>query len=139
MRAKDFMLRPQTLELRLKNKMAERDQLKALATTMTAGAGGERVKSSGDLRKMSTAMDRVVDMEREIDGLIDKIVDAKEAITRVIEQLSATEYDVLHKRYIQGAKYEQIAAKWGREYSWATTVHGRALKHVQEIIDTEGL
>jgi len=32
--------------------------------------------------------------------------------------------------------YYEIADAKGRDYNWATTVHGRALKNVQRILDS---
>jgi hypothetical protein len=84
---------------------------------------------------MADAIDKCVDMEAEIDHLIDRLVDTKRDVISVIEQLSATEYDVLHKRYIQFIPFMDIAEAKGRDYNWVTTVHGRAKKNVQSILD----
>lgn len=135
MRAKDFLRRPEKLELKLKNKMAEREQLRTLALSVTAVMGGERVKSSGSSQKMSSAVEKMVDMDEEINSLVDELVGIKREIASVIEQLNPTEYDLLHKRYIQGMSFYEIANQKGKEYSWVTTVHGRALKSVQSILD----
>lgn len=138
MRAKDFLRRPEKLELKLKNKMAEREQLHTLALRVTAGMGGERVKSSGSGQKMSSAVEKMVDMDEEINSLVDELVGIKREIASVIEQLTPTEYDLLHKRYIQGMTFYEIANQRGKVYSWVTTVHGRALKNVQSILDCMG-
>lgn len=54
---------------------------------------------------------------------------------RTIEQLPENEYDLLHRIYIQGKTMDDVADAYGKTYSWATTVHGRALKRVQNILD----
>jgi hypothetical protein len=38
-------------------------------------------------------------------------------------------------RYIQFKSLQEIADHYGKEYGWATTTHGRALKSVQDILD----
>lgn len=123
------------LDTIINNKLVEKEQWKAIALGVTANSEGERVQSSGRPSKMADAIDKCVDMEAEIDSLIDRLVALKHDITSVIEQLNATEYDVLHKRYVQCLSYFDIAAAKGRDYNWVTTVHGRALKNVQRILD----
>ena len=135
MKAKDYLDQVEKLDTIIQNKLIERAQWKEIATGVTARSDGERVQSSGRPSKMADAVDRCVDIEAEIDALIDKLVDVKREITATIEQLNANEYDVLHKRYIQHLSYVEIADAKCRDYNWVTTVHGRALKNVQAILD----
>lgn len=129
----DYLKQPQRLEVMIKNKLIERQQLKDIAFSITANSDGERVQSSGSQQKMANAVDRWVDMEAEINGLIDRLVDTKKEVIATIEQLSTAEYDVLHKLYIQGMTFDEVAAAKDRSKSWATTIHGRALVNVQRI------
>jgi DNA-directed RNA polymerase specialized sigma24 family protein len=97
---------------------------------------GERVQSSGGKSKMADAVNKCVDIESEVDGLIDKLIDTKKEVIQAIEQLdSPTEYDVLHRRYIQFMSLQDIADHYKKDYGWATTTHGRALKSLQAILD----
>ena len=66
-------------------------------------------------------------------------MDAKREVLGVIEQLNATEYDVLHKMYVQFLTLDEVAARKGKSYSWVTTMHGRALQDVQKILDGRDL
>jgi RNase H-fold protein (predicted Holliday junction resolvase) len=134
--AKEFLKQPERLDLRIKNKLIEKQQWKEIALGITANMDGERVQSSGAKSKMADAVERCVDMEAEIDRLIDELIDTKTEVIQTIEKLdSATEYNFLHMRYIQFKSLQEIADHYGRDYGWATTVHGRALKSVQEIMD----
>lgn len=135
MKAKDFLKSVEKQDTIINNKLIEKAQWKAIALGVTANTEGERVQSSGSQSKMADAITRCVDMEREIDRLVDELVDLKRDVTSVIEKLNATEYDVLHKRYIQYMSYYEIADAKNRDYNWVTTVHGRALKNVQRILD----
>ncbi len=134
MKAKDFLLQVQRLDTMIKNKIAEKEQWWTIATNTTASYNGERVQSSGSQQKMADAAITYVDYEREIDRRIDELIDVKRDIISVIEQLPTHEYDVLHKHYIQGMELVDVADAKQRTYSWVTTVHGRALKHVQDIL-----
>lgn len=120
----------------IKNKLIEQRQWKDVALGITANMGGERVQSSGSKSKMADAVEKCVDIEREIDGLVDKLIDTKKEVIQTIERLnSPIEYNVLHMRYIQFKDLQSIADHYHKEYGWATTTHGRALKSVQDILD----
>lgn len=129
-----FLEQPERLDIIIKNKLIEKQQWRDIALGITASMEGERVQSSGSQQKMADAIGRCVDMEAEIDGLIDKLIDTKKEVVQTIERLdSPTEYNVLHMRYIQYKSLQEIADHYGMDYSWATTTHGRALKSLEEI------
>lgn len=150
------------LDRMVENKLAEKEQWKSIAYSTTAAGGQtvkvlnrkgeyeehamERVQSSSNQQKMSAAIDRYIDIEKEIDACIDRLADAKRDINAVIEQLDADEYDVLHKMYIgvvspnsaERIKYmslKEVAYVYGRSYNWAKGKRGKGLKHVQRILD----
>lgn len=136
MDAKEFLRQVKKLDLQIKNKLIERQQWKDIALGITVSMEGDRVQSSSSQQKMADAVVRCVDMESEIDSLVDKLVDTKKEVVQTIERLeSPTEYDVLHRRYIQFQSLQDVADHYKKDYGWATTVHGRALKHVQELLD----
>lgn len=136
MEAKEYLKQVEKLDLRIKNKLIEQQQWRDIALGITANMDGERVQSSGAKTKMADAIEKCVDMEAEIDSLVDILIDTKKEVIQTIERLdSATEYNVLHMRYIQYLTLQEIADHYGRDYGWATTCHGRALKSVQAILD----
>lgn len=136
MKAQDFLRQVRKLDLQITNKLIEQQQWKDIALGITANMDGERVQSSGSKSKMANAVEKCVDMETEIDSLIDKLIDTKKEVIQTIERLdSPTEYDVLHRRYIQFLSLQEIADHYKKDYGWATTTHGRALKSLQEILD----
>lgn len=133
--AQIFLEQVEKLDARIKNKLIEQQQWRDIALGITANMDGDRVQSSGAKSKMADAVEKCVDMEMEIDSLIDELIDTKKRIIQIIERLdSATEYNLLHMRYIQHKDLQEIADHYGREYGWATTTHGRALKNVQRIM-----
>lgn len=136
MKAKDFLTQLKKLDKMIENKMIECAQWRYIAAGTTAQMGGERVQSSGSQQKMADAVDKYVDIENEIDNFIDKLIDKKKDVISVIEHLNATEYDILHKVYVQYFTLDEVAEMYEKTYSWATTVHGRALRNVQKILDS---
>lgn len=130
-----FLQQIQKLDKLIENKMVEVRQLKELATNTTGNLTGEKVKSTPNPHRTAEAIAKYVDLEKEINKDIDRLIDARRDIISVIEQLNTVEYDVLHKLYVQNITFQDIATAYDMSYSWATTVHGRALKHVRKILD----
>lgn len=135
MNAKKYLQQIYKIDMIIQNKMIEKEQWESMATSITAASDGERVQSSGSQQKMADAVVKYVELEAEIDRYIDLLIDTKKEVIRSIESLPAVEYDILHKVYIQYKDLYDVAAEYGKTYSWATTAHGRALKHVQGILD----
>lgn len=137
MRAKDFLQSALKIDKMIENKMYEKSQWVAIATSTTANCNGERVQSSGSKQKMADAVEKYMELEKEIDRYIDELVKKKNEIIKIVEQLPAVEYDLLHKIYIQGKTLYGFADENNKTYSSVTTLHGSALKKVQDILDRE--
>lgn len=138
MNAKEFLRQIRKLDKLIENKLIEIQRWKDIANNTTANLSGERVQSSGNPHKIADAIGRYIDLEREINQDIDNLVDTKKEVISVIEQLDVTEYDVLHKIYVQYLTLDDVADAYDMSYSWVTTIHGRALKHVQNILNRRG-
>ncbi|MGN0472229.1 MAG: hypothetical protein ACI4F8_05235 [Lachnospiraceae bacterium] len=147
MRAKQYLQQIEKIDKIIQNKIIEKEQWFAIATNTTSQIGGERVQSSVSQQKMADATERYFEISQEIDRYIDSLINTKKEVISTIEQLPPTEYDVLHKVYIgiivsdddpKMVRYlslEEVADMYKKSYPWATSVHGRALKHVQDILD----
>jgi flagellar capping protein FliD len=133
--ARDFLNQLKKLDKMLENKEVERQQWKSIATNTVSHNESERVQSSGSQQKMADAIDKYVDMEAEIAHCIDELIETKKDVISVIEQLDTAEYDLLHKVYVQYIPLDDVAARYNKTYSWATTIHGKALKNVKRILD----
>lgn len=135
MDAKRYLQQVSKLNKLIENKTVELAQWQAMATSTGTFSEGERVQSSGNQQKMAEAVSRYVDIEKELIACRDRYIDTKNEVIHMIEQLPTVEYDVLHKIYIQEKSLTDVAILYDRAYSWATTVHGRALKAVQDMLD----
>lgn len=137
MRAKEYMQQIEKLNKMIQNKQAELREWHSIATGTSSPTSGYKVQSSGSQDKMANAVCAYVDIEREINEDIAKLAEQRQEIVRTIEQLPTDEYDVLHKLYVQFQSIDDVAEFKNKSYSWVTTVHGRALKNVQRIIDKQ--
>jgi len=135
LKAKEYLQQLKKLDVMIANKLIEIDQWKSIASGTTTCSEGERVQSSGSQQKMADAVIKYMDIQAELDADVDRFIDTKMDVIRTIEKLNPTEYDLLHMIYVQYLTLDDVADKYGKGYSWATTVHGRALKQVQRILD----
>ena len=85
-------------------------------------------KSNSGSNKIESAVERIIDLENELNEKIDCLV----ALRRNIESdISSVEDDTLRTlleyRYIDGMTWEEVAVKMNFNYRWVLRLHGRAL------------
>lgn len=132
--AKEFLKQVKKLDCMITNKLAERDQWKSIALG-TSVQLSEKVQTSGSQQKMADAINKYIDIESEINECVDNLIAKKKEVISVIEQLPVDLYDILHKIYVQYYTFYDVADKKDISYSNVTTLHGKALKLVQKILD----
>ena len=138
MKAITFLNQIYKTDKMIENKLAEVEKLKSIATGM-GGADNEKVKPSGKSDKIADLVSRYVDLEKEIEADIDKLIRLRKDVISVIERLKPDEYDLLHKVYVQNLTLGEAAYQMERSYSWATTTHKRAKAKVQKILDERSI
>lgn len=136
MKAKHYLSQYQRLNTIIQNKQIEKQQWFDAATRITSSYDGVKVQSSGSMERMADAAVEYADIGAEIDRQTIEMEKAKRDIIATIEMLPMDEYDVLHKHYVQDLTLMEIADRKNKSYSLITTVHGRALKRVQTILDS---
>lgn len=156
MKAKTYLTQIKKLDCMIENKRAERDRWLSIAYSTTAGATFDsdvRPQPTGNNQRMANAIVNSVDIGAQLEQSIQQLFEVRQQIVGIIEQLAATEYDLLHKIYVgtssvdmkTGQKsfsymtLQEVAAAAERSYSWAANVHRLALHHVQSIIDAHRL
>ena len=124
MDARRYMERVEELKEIIDNKIEERTRLYLEAVSTGTSGNGERVQTSTGDGAMTGTVEKYVDIDREIQEII-----------CTIEMLEHDEYDVLHKKYVQGMTLRDVARKREKAYSTTAHTHSRALIHLQEILD----
>ena len=133
--AQIFLEQVEKLDVQTECKLIEKQQWHDLALSITSQMGGERVQSSGSQSKMADALSRCVDAEGEIDKAIEKLVATKKEVVAVIERVeNPVAYRLLHMKYIQHKTLKEIAVILKSDYTYVTTLHGRALSDVEKIL-----
>jgi hypothetical protein len=138
MKAKEFLKQIRKYDLMIENWKKDLSKWKSMACSISSpgmSETGVRVQTSGNQQQMEDSVIRYVDMEAEIEQRIRELTVERMQAIKMIEHLKTEEYDLLHKIYVQGMYLNDVAEIHGKSYNWATTVHGRALKNVQTILN----
>lgn len=137
MNAKEYLKQLTKLNTLINDKIAERQLWLDIALSVTPSVGGERVQYSGSQQKMANAVSRCVDIEREIDRAIDELYGKRQEIIRQLEKLPEKEYDVLHKRYVQGMYLADIAESRGQAYNTVAGIQTNGIKMLEIILNNK--
>lgn len=109
-----------------------------MAEGTTAPITGDRVQSSGSQDKMGKLVCKMVDMQNEINADIDRFVDLKNEVIRVIEQVDNPHiYDVLYMFYVQEINWTEISKTLNFTYQWVHELKNRGFEQVQKILDSK--
>jgi DNA-directed RNA polymerase specialized sigma subunit len=131
----DWLERIQKLDELIVAKEAEYNQLMAMATKITPEMTG-MPHAGGVTDKVGNCAVKLAMKAQEVNAAWDRYIDERDAVIRVLEQLPAKEYGVLHREYIRYMTQEAIADDMG--YStvqiWRIKQSGLRLlrKHVVE-------
>lgn len=106
MTVKEYLSRIGRIDLMIQNKLSEYYQIQTLVYSISSPIGGDKVQTSGGSDRMSSAVVKMVDIEKSLENLTaqrNKIVSEIETVE------DADLYDVLAKRYILGMSNKEIA------------------------------
>ena len=120
-------------------KLAERDALYEMLLHITPTLKQDVVSSGGFQQdKMSNAIAKIVDLDKELNDKIDRLVDHKREADMLMEEVSKRNllhYKILVKRYIEDKTWAQIASEMGySDTEGAKKLHGRALQTFDQIL-----
>ena len=137
MTSKEYLSQIKDLEVRIKNKKRDLEQLKEMAISLGGFDYKERVQTSketGDIIGESIA--KVVDLESEISKDIIKLMELKQKISNTIDKVEKTEcYEVLYQRYVLCKRFEEIATDMKYDIRQIHRFHGEGLKEIENVIE----
>jgi len=105
---------------------------------LTAGGlGGIRVSGTVDQQPTERAVVECDAAIEEINKAVALLRRKWQEITETLQQLPEEEYELMHNLYVIGVDLSEVGDCFEipKSYSWVTTNKGRALKHLQEILD----
>lgn len=137
MKAINYLKKVEQIDVNISVCLEEVERLQALATKTTSVLGDERVQSSSSKQKMADCVDRIVDLQNEINKDIDRFVDYKQEALKILnENCDPSCLNLLYQRYFNYKEWEEIAVAMGCSYKWVSGgLHQRALAQFQKGLD----
>ena len=129
--ARDFLNRAYKVDQRIDSKIEQVGSLRSLATKATSVLSDMKVQTSHDGRRMEDLVVKIVDLEREINGDIDELIDLKREIMDAIKTVDSPDMQLLlEKRYLLFLSWEQIAKDMEYSTDHVYRLHRDALKKI---------
>lgn len=135
-----YLQRIAKLEKIIENRLNDAEHWKSIAFRITSVLTPDKVQSSGSQQKMAEAVERCLDIAKEICESIDKLYDEKREIVSMIEKLDVTDYDILHKLYVEFDKYptyDEVAVVYKKSNAWVSNRHNEAIERLVAILTEE--
>ena len=135
MKAVKYLEQIEACDMKINNKLLEREQWLTLATKVNCSAEGERVQSSGNPDKVADAVVKMVEIDEAINNMIDDFIEVKQEVTDTINQLSDVKLiQVIHMKYVQYMSFADIALKMEYSYKWIVKIHSDGIKEIDAIL-----
>ena len=139
MKALEFLSQAYMMEQQVRTKLHQISSLRSLAETVRSFAGSEPVCHTRNVGALEDSVIKIMEQERELNDEIDRLVDLKREILGVISEVKDMNYRlVLEKRHLCFEPWQQIGEEMGHSDRWAQVKHRGALAEVQEILDGRG-
>lgn len=85
-------------------------------------------KGEAGENRIQSAIDRIIEIEEEINGGIDDLLLVRQDVQRAVASVqNETLRLLLEYRYLNGRTWEQIAVNMQYDYRWVLRLHGKAL------------
>lgn len=131
MTAETYLDQIKKIDFMIKNKLQEYQRWVEAAEGIGGAAIGERVQSSRNLHRGADAIGKYIDIEQEIEALKRQ----RQHIIETIEKLPSTEYDLIHKMYVQDYTMKELAYHFGKSYDTVKRWRNHALELIQAMLD----
>lgn len=133
MRVKEYLSQALWLDKRINSKLEQLEVLRALATKVSANLREEKVSGGNNTKShLENTVVKIVDLEKEINGDIDRLVGIKTEIMNTIGQVDdPISQLLLEMRYVNGKSWDAVARELRFDRSWISRLHGNALKEIE--------
>ena len=131
MTAKEYLGQAYRLDQRINSKVEQVASLNTLATKCTTTMTGMPRNPNRAISMMADAVEKIIDLQSEINRDIDVLVDLKRDMVRVIKAVGDTEYQtILELRYLCFKTWEQIAVDMGYNVRHVYRLHDEAVSYL---------
>ena len=131
MTTKEYLGQAYRLDQRINSKLEQVASLNELATKCTSTLTGMPRNPNRGTSKMADAVGKIIDLQAEINRDIDRLVDLKREMVRLIKAVDNTEYQtLLELRYLCFKTWEQIAVDMGYNVRHVYRLHDEATEKI---------
>ena len=117
----------QRIDRLLEEQSRWRERALKITPTLSQAPGG-----GGSGSPIERPMDKVLEIEKEVDREIDELQIVRKEIRAALNQLEDENLKLLMEyRYIDGMTWEQIAVKMDISWRWSIKLHGKALGKIK--------
>lgn len=131
MTAKEYLSQAFHIDQRISSKLSQVMRLREAATSCTATLSDMPRPDSPSRQQMADTICKIVDLEREINEDIDRLVDLKAEARRAINAVSDPDQQlILELRYLCYKPWNEIMTELGYSEATIYRLHGEALKKI---------
>lgn len=132
MTAREYLSQAYYLDQRINSKIEQVESLNDLAKKAGCAISGMPRNPDRAVSSMANAVEKIVDLQAEINADIDRMVRLKAEIMKVIRQVDDPELQtLLEKRYLNFHTWGQIATDMGYNVRHLYRIHDRALLEIK--------
>lgn len=132
MNAKEYLSQAMHIDQRISSKLEQVMKLREAATKATATLSDMPRPDSPNIQAMESTICKIVDLEREINEDVDRLIDLKAEARRVIQQITEPDQQlVLELRYLCYKPWTEIMSEIGYSEATLYRLHGEALKNIR--------
>ena len=131
MNAKEYLSQVMHIDQRINSKLEQVTRLRENVTNCTATLSDMPRPDSPNKQRMEETICKIVDLEREINADIDRLVDLKAEARKAINAVSdPVQQLILELRYLCYKPWLEIAETIGYSEATVYRLHGEALKNI---------
>ena len=131
MNAKEYLSQAMYIDQRINSKLEQVTRLRENVTNCTATLSDMPRPDSPNKQRMEETICKIVDLEREINADIDRLVDLKAEARRAINAVSDPDQQlILELRYLCYKPWNEIMTELGYSEATIYRLHGEALKKI---------
>ncbi len=135
MKVKEYLEQIRWLDIKINDKISERDSLWSMATKVTPTLSHDKGSGNNVSDKVGNIVAKIVELDEEINKQIDDFIDLKTKIVKQIEKLENDKFSrILYKKYVEYKDLSVIACELHYDYKYILNLHGYALKAFNEQI-----
>ena len=128
MTAKQYLSQLKKIDIQISQLMREKEFLEGQLVNTSIAPKEIQVMSSLPSDPMADRVARIVDIDRELDQKVDRLIDLRTTIVEQIQTLEdALQVQVLYARYVELKKWDAITKELHYSYDHLNKVHRKAL------------